>query len=112
MPSALAASIDTAEKAIQHLKEVEEDLGQLRIDVEGILANSQDTAEALRPELVEIKSQIEKLGPSPAKDAPAEAPAIAAERARLARSRSYGRRHQVDRAHLGPGASADRDASR
>ena len=80
----LAAGIDNAEKAIQHLKELEEDLGQLRNDVEGILTNSQEAAEALRPQLVEIKSQIEKLGPAPAKDAPPEAPAIAAERARLA----------------------------
>jgi potassium-dependent mechanosensitive channel len=81
--SRLAKAIDTAETAIQHLKELEEELGRLRVDVDGILTDSQDTAENLRPKLVDIKSQIEKLGPPPAKDAPAEAPAIAAERARL-----------------------------
>jgi small-conductance mechanosensitive channel len=79
----LAGAIDTAEKAIQHLAELEEELGRLRIDVEGILAQSQDAAETLRPKLAAIRTQIEKLGPAPAKEAPAEAPAIAAERARL-----------------------------
>ncbi|HJZ44887.1 MAG TPA: DUF3772 domain-containing protein [Hyphomicrobiaceae bacterium] len=79
----LAGAIETAEKAIQHLTELEEELGRLRIDVESILTDSQDAAETLRPKLVAIKSQIERLGPAPAKDAPAEASAIAAERARL-----------------------------
>jgi potassium-dependent mechanosensitive channel len=79
----LTSSIEAAEKAIQHLTEFEEELSRLRIDVEGILTQSTDTAEALRPQLVAVKSQIEKLGAPPAKDAPPEAPAIAAERARL-----------------------------
>jgi potassium-dependent mechanosensitive channel len=79
----LAGAIDTAEKAIQHLTELEEELGRLRIDVESILTDSQDTAETLRPKLVAIKSQIERLGPAPGRDGPAESPAIAAERARL-----------------------------
>ena len=42
------------------------------------------TAETLRPELAAVRSQIEKLGPPPGKNDPAEAPALAAERARLA----------------------------
>jgi small-conductance mechanosensitive channel len=79
----LTGAIDAAEKAVQRVAELEEELGRLRIDVEGILAQSQDTAETLRPKLAAIKTQIEKLGPAPAKDAPAEAPDIAAERARL-----------------------------
>ena len=45
--------------------------------------NSVDTAEKLRPQLAAVRSQIERLGPAPGKDAPPEAPAIAAERARL-----------------------------
>jgi small-conductance mechanosensitive channel len=39
---------------------------------------------ALRPRLASVATQIEKLGPPPGKDAPPEAPAISAERARLA----------------------------
>ena len=79
----LTGAIEAAEKTIQHLAEVEEELGGLRVDVESILNDSSDTAEALRPQLAAVKSQIEKLGPPPGKDAPAEAPAIASERARL-----------------------------
>jgi len=79
----LNTSLDTAEKALQHLNNVEEDLGSLRIKVEDILSDASQTAENLRPELVVVRTQIEKLGPPPAKDGPAEAPAIAAERARL-----------------------------
>ena len=80
----LTGSLDGAEKALQHLNNVEEDLRTLRINVEDILADASQTAEALRPELALVRTQIEKLGPPPAKDAPAEAPTIAAERARLA----------------------------
>jgi potassium-dependent mechanosensitive channel len=79
----LTSAIEDAEKAIQHLTQLEEELGRLRVDVEGILSDSTDTAETLRPQLAAVRSQIEKLGPPPGKDAPPEAPAIAAERARL-----------------------------
>ena len=79
----LSSAIESAEKNIQHLTELEEELGRLRVDVESILTESTDTAEALRPQLAAVRSQIEKLGPAPAKDGPAESAAIAAERARL-----------------------------
>ena len=79
----LTTAIETAEKTIQHLAELEEELGGLRVDVETILADSTQTAETLRPELAAVRSQIEKLAPPPGKDGPAEAPALAAERARL-----------------------------
>ncbi|MBO0743128.1 MAG: DUF3772 domain-containing protein, partial [Hyphomicrobiaceae bacterium] len=79
----LTAAIETAEKTIQHLAELEEELGGLRVDVETILDDSSQVAEALRPQLAAVRSQIDKLGPPPGKDGPTEAPALAAERARL-----------------------------
>src|SRR5262245_2570467 len=78
----LTAAIETAEKTIQHLAELEEELGGLRVDVETILDDSSQIAEVLRPQLAAVRSQIDKLGPPPGKDGPAEAPALAAERAR------------------------------
>jgi small-conductance mechanosensitive channel len=49
-----------------------------------VLDNTAQTAETLRPQLAAVKSQVDKLGPPPAKDAAPEAPEMAAERARLA----------------------------
>jgi small-conductance mechanosensitive channel len=77
----LAKGIEAAEKSIQQLKELESELQRLRGDVEGIIYESTATAEALRPQLAEVRSQIERLG-APPKDQP-ETPAIASERARL-----------------------------
>ena len=77
----MAKSIETAEKSIQQLKELEGELQRLRSEVEEVIYESTATAEALRPQLAEVKSQIERLGPVP-KDQP-ETPTIAAERARL-----------------------------
>jgi small-conductance mechanosensitive channel len=79
----LAKSIETAEKSIQQLKELEGELQRLRGNVEQIIYESTATAEALRPQLTEVKSQIEKLGPPPGNNQPAESPTVAAERARL-----------------------------
>ena len=81
--SRLAKSIEGAEKAIQHLKELEEELSRLRNEVETILTDSTLTADGLRPQLSEIRGLIEKLGPPPGKDQQAEASAIATERQRL-----------------------------
>jgi small-conductance mechanosensitive channel len=77
----MAKNIETAEKSIQQLKELEGELQRLRGEVEEIIYDSTAAAEALRPQLAEVKSQIERLGPAP-KDQP-ETPTIAAERARL-----------------------------
>jgi potassium efflux system protein len=77
----LAKSVEEAEKSIQQLKELEGELQRLRTDVEEIIYDSTATAETLRPQLTEVKSQIERLGPAPSNQP--ETPAIAAERARL-----------------------------
>ncbi|MEQ1613734.1 MAG: DUF3772 domain-containing protein, partial [Hyphomicrobiaceae bacterium] len=79
----LAKSIETAEKSIQQLKELEGELQRLRGNVEQIIYESTSTAEALRPQLAEVKSQVEKLGPPPASGQPPESATVAAERARL-----------------------------
>lgn len=79
----LSSAIDEAEKAIQNLTEIEQDLRRLRNEAETILSDSTTTADDLRPQLNAVKALIEKLGPPPGKDQPPEAPAIAAERARL-----------------------------
>jgi potassium efflux system protein len=79
----MSSTLSDAEKALQHLGEYEEGLGTLRSRVEDVLGLSTNTAETLRPKLADVRSQIDKLGPPPAKDAQPEAPEVAAERARL-----------------------------
>ena len=64
-------------------KELESELQRLRGNVEQIIYDSTSTAEALRPQLAEVKSQIEKLGPPPPAGQPPESATVAAERARL-----------------------------
>ena len=79
----LVARMDNAEKAVAAIKDRDEELGRLRGDVEGVMYESTQIAEALRPRHGEVKGQIDKLGPPPKADGPAEAPPVAAERARL-----------------------------
>jgi potassium-dependent mechanosensitive channel len=79
----LAKSIEGAEKSINQLKELESELSRLRGDVERIIYDSTATAEQLRPQLDEVKRQIEKLGPVPPAGQPAETTTMASERARL-----------------------------
>ena len=80
----MTATLADAEKALQHLGEYEEELGDLRTKVEDVLDTTTSTAETLRPKLADVQSQIEKLGPAPAKDAQPESLEVASERARLA----------------------------
>jgi small-conductance mechanosensitive channel len=77
------ATLAEAEKALAQLSGFEEELGGLRAKVEEVMEGTASTAEALRPKLQAVRSQIEKLGPPPAKDAHPEAPEVASERARL-----------------------------
>ena len=79
----LARNIESAEKAIQQLKELEGELSRLRSEVERIIYDSTSTADGLRPQLEEVEKQIERLGPPPGKDEPPESPTVVAERARL-----------------------------
>jgi small-conductance mechanosensitive channel len=80
----VAASLAAVERDLQNLAEMEEDLGNLRNKVDDILADTTQTAELLRPQLAAVKSQIEKLGPAPAKDGPPEPQDVSDERKRLA----------------------------
>jgi small-conductance mechanosensitive channel len=79
----LAAEIEGAEKAVERVKDREEDLAVQRTQIESILTEAEHTTELLGPRLDAVRSQIDKLGNAPEKGQPTEAAAIAAERARL-----------------------------
>ncbi|MEZ5851086.1 MAG: DUF3772 domain-containing protein [Hyphomicrobiaceae bacterium] len=79
----MAQSVEQAEKSIQKVKELEGELGRVRSEVERVIYESTATAENLRPQLEQVRDQIKKLGPPPAKDQPPESATVAAERQRL-----------------------------
>jgi small-conductance mechanosensitive channel len=79
----LSGSIDAAEKSLERIRDSDADLARLRGEIDQTLAETAKTAEQVRPLLAAARRQIESLGALPAKDAPPEAPAIAAERERL-----------------------------
>lgn len=79
----LSGSIEAAEKTLERLRDSDADLAGLRGEIDQALAETAKIAEQVRPLLAAARRQVESLGPLPAKDAPPEAPAIAAERERL-----------------------------
>ena len=86
----IAEEIESAEKEIEAVEKAtmandqkDSQLGNLRGRVEGIMYESTQLNEELKPRLAEVKGLIEKLGPPPKADGPPESAPVAAERARL-----------------------------
>jgi small-conductance mechanosensitive channel len=79
----LASDIENAAKGIERVKHRESGLAAQRVELERIEVEAQQVIAALRPRLDAVAAQLQKLGPTPDKDAAPEAPAIATERARL-----------------------------
>lgn len=84
----VVGSMEGAEKALTAIRGVDTDLGRLRDDIDNVISTTTQTADGLRPRLTDIQSQLNRLGPAPEKDAPAEAQTAAAERARLGAEQS------------------------
>jgi len=80
---AITVAIEAAEQQLEQPPEGQNELATLRSDIEKIGFRAKAAADALRPRLEEVRSQIAKLGDAPAADAPPEAPEVAAERDRL-----------------------------
>ncbi|MFZ4808150.1 MAG: DUF3772 domain-containing protein [Hyphomicrobiaceae bacterium] len=76
----LVLAVEEAEKSLERMRDLGDDISRLRDDVEDVITRSTHVADGLRPRLAAVRSQIERLGPVPAGG---EAPAIAAERGRL-----------------------------
>jgi small-conductance mechanosensitive channel len=80
----MVEAMDSAEKALARASAADDNLSDLRDQIDGVIAKATKTADAIRPRREEIDRQSSKLGPPPAKDAPAESATVAAERERLA----------------------------
>lgn len=79
----MTAAMDSVRQSVDRLKESDSDLARLRGEIDQIMQGLSKSAEALRPLLTAVRKQVESLGAPPAKEAPPEAPAVAAERERL-----------------------------
>lgn len=79
----LLSVMEQAEQSVTRMKSIDDDIGRVRDDVERVITRTTEIADGLRPRLADVKSQIDKLGPPPGKEAPPEAPAVSAERTRL-----------------------------
>ncbi len=79
----VVGTMEGAEKTLTAITSVDTDLGRLRDDIDQVISKTTQTADSLRPRLADLQRQISQLGEPPAKDAPPEAPSIAAERTRL-----------------------------
>ena len=77
-----AARGDT-ERGIEQVKDRDDELFRQRGHVEEAQTEAQRLADTLGPRRQAVKDQIDKLGPVPGKDHPAEAAAVAQDRARL-----------------------------
>jgi potassium efflux system protein len=79
----LRAAIEALEADVDAARENDDGLARQRVEIEALIQASDQFLESLQPRFQAVASQIEKLGPPPAKDQPPEAPAIQAERQRL-----------------------------
>jgi small-conductance mechanosensitive channel len=79
----LSGAIDAARQSADRLRDSDADLSRIRTEVDQITTELASITERLRPLLAAARKQVESLGPLPAKDAPPEAPTVAAERERL-----------------------------
>jgi small-conductance mechanosensitive channel len=76
-------TIDGLETDVEAARENDEQLASHRAAIERLLKSADLFLDSLQPRYKVVNEQMAKLGPLPAKDQPAEAPAIAAERSRL-----------------------------
>ena len=77
------AAIEAAEKNLEQPPAEQKALVALRSQIEKLGFRAKEVAEALRPRLEEVHSQIAKLGDAPTDGKPPEAAEVAAERDRL-----------------------------
>ena len=77
----IEATVRRGGLGVRGLSDLSQRLGPLREDL-------REKAAELEPRLTDLDARLKGVGPAPAKDAPAEDPAIAAERARLTQQRA------------------------
>lgn len=79
----LTTLLEEYEKTVERVKERDDELARVRAEIDKLPAQASAAIGAIQPRLAEIKAQIDKLGPAPKPDEPAESAEVAAERTRL-----------------------------
>ncbi len=81
--AAISATIESLEKAVERRADDSDELANLRFDIDGLISGADLLRSHFNPRLADVRSQVDKLGPTPAKDQPPESPQLTAERDRL-----------------------------
>ncbi|MCB1548151.1 MAG: DUF3772 domain-containing protein, partial [Hyphomicrobiaceae bacterium] len=79
----LSEDVDSVSGRVEDAAENEDELNTLRSKLDELLAVAKELEQKIKAPLADVKSQIDKLGPAPGKDAAPESPQVAAERKRL-----------------------------
>ncbi len=79
----ITSLLEDYEKTVERVKDRDEELARVRIDIDKIPGEARTAISAIEPRLAEIKAQIDKLGPAPKSGEPPESAEVAAERTRL-----------------------------
>ena len=79
----ISSMLDDLEKTVERVKDRDEDLSRVRTEIDRLPGEARRAIEAIAPKLADVRAQIDKLGPAPKAEEPAEAEAIAVERTRL-----------------------------
>lgn len=79
----LISLLEDYEKTVERVQDRDDDLARLRGEIDKLPGEARAAIANIMPRLDEIRAQIDKLGPPPKSDEPAEAAEVAGERARL-----------------------------
>ena len=79
----LASMLDELDKTVERVKDRDDELSRVRGEIDRLPGEARRTIDAISPRLADVRAQIDKLGPAPKSDQPAETEQIAAERSRL-----------------------------
>lgn len=79
----VSAMLEDLEKAVERVSDREEELSKVRVEIDRLPGEARSAIDTIAPRLADVRSQIDKLGPAPKSDEPAESEQVAAERARL-----------------------------
>jgi small-conductance mechanosensitive channel len=79
----LGGMLDDLDRTVERVKDRDDELSRVRREIDLLPGEARRAIDVIAPRLADVRAQIDKLGPAPKPEEPAEATQIAAERSRL-----------------------------